>query len=182
MKTNDSFRLKVTGIDKVCAAGEEFGRKCRKEGKTPVFSCEGGCIKGEIARQAANLVAKYDGYARACHGELFTVPQADLANWVRESEKVVIIDGCSLFCHSRIAENIIGKTKLVVFDALSIHREYAHLMDVDDVPEEERKRASQKVADKILVSLAEGQPCCNEQLNSCGCETNAQPEDTCCSS
>jgi len=102
--------------------------------------------------------------------------------WVRESGKVVIIDGCSLFCHSRIAENIIGKTKLVVFDALSIHREYAHLMDVDDVPEEERKRASQKVADKILVSLAEGQPCCNEQLNSCGCESGAQPEDTCCSS
>ena len=26
MKTNDSFRLKITGIDKVCAAGEEFGR------------------------------------------------------------------------------------------------------------------------------------------------------------
>lgn len=179
MKTNDSFRLEITGTNTVCAAGEEFGRKCKKEGKIPVFSCEGGCIKGEIARQAANLVAKNEDYARACHGEFFTVPQADLANWVRESEKVVIIDGCSLFCHSRIAENILEKDQLVVFDALSIHRKYAHLMDVDDVPEEQRKRASREVADAILTSLAEGQPCCREQLNSGCCESNAQSEVTC---
>ena len=60
MKTNDTFTLEVRSIDKVCAAGEAFGRKCKKEGKIPIFSCEGGCIKGEIARQAANLVAKDD--------------------------------------------------------------------------------------------------------------------------
>ena len=180
MKSSETFTLEVTGIDKVCAAGEIYGRQCQKEGKIPVFSCEGGCIKGEIARQAANLVAKNDGYARACHGELFSVPHADLAKWVREADKVVVIDGCSLFCHSRIAQNIIGKDKLVVIDALSIHRKYADLMDVDDVPEEERKQAAGKVADKVLASLGEGIPCCPDQLSSCECASPLQAESTCC--
>ena len=181
MKSNEAFTLKVTGIDKICAAGEEFGRKCQRQGKIPVFSCEGGGIKGEIARQTANLVAKSEGYARACHGELFTVPHADLAKWVREADKVVVIDGCSLFCHGRIAQNIIDKDQLVVIDALSIHRKYADLMDVDAVPEKERKQTARKVADKVLANLEEGVPCCPEQMPSGECESQQpQPASTCC--
>lgn len=179
MNTVEAVHLKVTNIDRVCAAGEEFGRSCKRAKKIPVFSCEGGCIKGEIARQAANLVAQNDGYSRACHGELFTVPHADLARWVREANKVVLIDGCSLFCHSRIAEHIIGKDQLVIFDALSIHRKYANLMDVDDVPESERKLAAKQVADTVLARLVDGEPCCNEQPTSYDCDTNTQPGRTC---
>ena len=179
MKKNETFALDVTGIDKVCAVGEIYGRQCQKEGKIPVFSCEGGCIKGEIARQAANLVAKEDDYARACHGELFSVPHADLAKWVREAEKVVVIDGCSLFCHSRIAENIINRDKLVIIDSLSIHRKYADLMNVDDVSEEERKQAAREVADKILARLQEGIPCFPEQLSSCECGDKPQATSAC---
>ncbi len=179
MGTNGTFTLEVTEIDKVCAAGEVYGGQCQKEGKIPVFSCEGGCIKGEIARQAANLVAKHDGYARACHGELFTVPHADLTKWVKEAAKVVVIDGCSLFCHSRIAENIIGQDQLVVFDALSIHRKYANLMDVADVPEEDRKKASREVAEKVLANLSEGVQCRPKQQTSCGCGNELQVASTC---
>jgi len=180
MKKNDTFTLEVTGIDKVCAAGETYGRLCQKEGKIPVFSCEGGCIKGEIARQTANLVAKENSYARACHGELFSVPQADLSRWVRDAESVVIIDGCSLFCHSRIAENIISRDKLVIVDALAIHRKYADLMDVDDVPETERKQTAREVADKVLASLEKGMSCCPDQLCSSECAGVSQVERSCC--
>ena len=136
---------------------------------------------GEIARQTANLVAKNDGYARACHGELFSVPHADLAKWVREADKVVVIDGCSLFCHGRIAENIIDADKLININALPIHGKYADLMDVDDVEEEERKQTARETADKILANLREGISCCTDQQSSCGCESAPQPESTCCS-
>ena len=179
MDKDKSLTLNVTKIDKVCAAGEKFGRQCHEEGKIPVFSCEGGCIKGEIARQAANLIAKSDGYARACHGELFTVPHADLAKWVKEASQVVVIDGCSLLCHGRIAENIIGKDQLVVVNALSIHRKYGNLMDVDDVPEEERKQAAREVADKVLADLKEDILCCPEQVSSCECGSESQSTSTC---
>ena len=180
MKVNNTFTLEVTEIDKVCAAGEIFGLQCQKEGKTPVFSCEGGCIKGEIARQTANLVAKENGYARACHGELFSVPHADLAKWVREADKVVVIDGCSLFCHSRIAENIISRDKLVVFDALSIHRKYADLMDVDDVPETERKKTARTVADRVLANLKGDVLCCPNQTPCGDCTITPLREFSCC--
>lgn len=180
METNGKFTLEVTDIDKVCAVGEIYGRQCQKEGKIPVFSCEGGCIKGEIARQTANLIAKDENYARACHGELFSVPHADLAKWVREAEKVVVVDGCGLFCHGRIAENIIEKDKLIIINALAIHGKYADLMDVDDVPEKERKQTAGKVADKVLASLKEDIPCCPAQLSSCECVSPPQAESTCC--
>ena len=179
MIAKNTFALEVTGVDKVCAVGEIYGNQCQKEGKIPVFSCEGGCIKGEIARQAANLLAKEDDYARACHGELFTVPHADLAKWVREADKIVVIDGCSLFCHSRIAENIISRDKLVIFDSLSIHRKYADLMNVDDVPEEERKQAAREVADKVLANLQGDIPYCPEQLSSYECGDKSQAQSTC---
>lgn len=179
MKTRETFTLEVESIDKVCPAGERYGQECMKKGEIPVFSCEGGCAKGEIARQAANLVAKHDGYARACHGELFTVPHSDLAGWVREAGKVVVIDGCSLFCHGRVARNIIDEDRLVVFDALSIHRKYADLMDIDDVPEEERKQAAKKVADRVLADLKEVSPCRPEPRPACGCGSNPEPERTC---
>jgi len=165
-ETNARFTLEVTSTSKVCAAGEVFGRTCQQDKKIPVFSCEGGCIKGEIARLATNLVAKEDPYARACHGELFSAPHSDLAKWVKESERVVVIDGCAIHCHGRIAENVIDKHRLVHINALSLHGKYANLMDVDDVSEEERNRTAREVADKILAGLEDGtsydsdsQPC-----------------------
>lgn len=168
MKKKATFTLQVTNTDLVCAIGEEVGKKYQKEGKIPVFSCEGGCIKGEIARLAANIVAKDDHYARACHGELFSVPDSNLAKWIKEAREVVVIDGCSIHCHGRIAEHVVGKDKLVNFDALAIHRKYVNVMEVDDVPEAERKQTARDLASKILANLKKGTPCSTEQTP-CGC-------------
>jgi uncharacterized metal-binding protein len=94
---------------------------------------------------------------------------------------VVIIDGCSLFCHGRIAENIIDADKLININALPIHGKYADLMEVDDVEEEERKQTARETADKILTSLKEGIPCNTDQQPSCGCSSSPQPQSACCS-
>jgi len=169
MGTNDTFMLDVTDIDKTCAAGEKFGREQRQRGSAPVLSCEGGCVKGEIARQAANMVAREKGYARACHGELFTVPHSDFTDWVKGSRIVVLIDGCGLHCHGRIARNILDKSQLVIFDALSIHNKYKSLMEIDHVPEEERMLAAREVADMVISVLEEGMPCCPDPMTPCEC-------------
>ena len=132
-----------------------MGARNEAEGKIPVLSCEGGCIRGEIARLAANMVAKEEPYARGCHGELLTVPESAIAKGSRGAEKVVLIDGCFLRCHGRLLENIVGKDRLVQFDALSIYRKYTDLFDIDDVPEEERKQVAREVADKVLALLKE---------------------------
>jgi uncharacterized metal-binding protein len=136
-----------------CPIGEMTGKKNIVESKIPVLSCEGACIRGEIARLAANIVSKQESYRRGCHGELMTVPESAIAQWIKAAEKVVLIDGCFLRCHGRIIENIIDKEKLIQFDALSHYNRYTDIFDYDDVPEEERKEVAQSVADWVMDSL-----------------------------
>ena len=65
--------------DGSCPIGEITGKKNISESKIPVLSCEGACIRGEIARLAANIVSKEQAYGRGCHGELITVPESAIA-------------------------------------------------------------------------------------------------------
>ncbi|UCH23356.1 MAG: hypothetical protein JSU83_09200, partial [Deltaproteobacteria bacterium] len=75
MKTVDQkMTIKVDTTEAGCPIGEITGKKNTSESKIPVLSCEGACIRGEIARLAANTVAKEQAYGRGCHGELITVP------------------------------------------------------------------------------------------------------------
>jgi uncharacterized metal-binding protein len=115
----ESFALNVEETNGVCAVGERTGETFLTQGKIPVISCEGACIRGEIARLAAHLVAKEEPYRRSCHGEMFTAPHSAIARWMREAEKVVVIDGCFMACHGRILKNLVSEDRLLRFDALS---------------------------------------------------------------
>jgi uncharacterized metal-binding protein len=150
---SNTFTLEISETDKICPRGEKAGIRYREEGKVPVLSCEGACIRGEIARLAANLVAKEEPYRRGCHGELFTVPPSALAQWIKNAGKVVLIDGCFLRCHGRVLENLVGTVNLVQFDALSFYRKYTDRFDIDSVPEAERKETARNVAGMILADL-----------------------------
>ena len=152
-KVPHAFSLEVEGTNAKCPTGEIVANRNLTERKIPVLSCEGACIRGEIARVAANLVAKEEPYRRACHGELFAVPDSAMAHWVKKAENVVLIDGCFLRCHGRILEHLVGKEKLIQFDALSHYNKYTDLFDIDSVPEAERKEVARQVADWVLTSL-----------------------------
>ena len=154
---NDNiFSIKIEDTKNRCPIGETVGERNIAENKIPVLSCEGACIRGEIARLAANMVAKEQPFARVCHGELLSVPDSAMAKWVDLSKKVVLIDGCFIRCHGRILENLVGKEKLVQFDALSHYKKYSDKFDIDSVPENERKQVARDVADWVLVNLKEG--------------------------
>ena len=153
--TTSTFSLRVDSTTGKCPAGETAGKRNLQEGKIPVLSCEGACIRGEIARTAANLVAKTEPCRRACHGELFAVPDSAMAEWVQQAPMVVLIDGCFLRCHGRILRNLIGSEKLVEFDALSHYKKYTDRFDIDSVPEPERNEVARDVANWVLSGLAE---------------------------
>jgi uncharacterized metal-binding protein len=154
-ESKKNFDLQVRQTRARCPVGEIVGKENLDRGKIPVLSCGGACIRGEIARVAANLVAKEEPYRRACHGELFAVPDSAMAKWVHEAEKVVLIDGCFLRCHGRILENLVEKPRLVQFDALSHYKKYTDLFDIDSVPEDERQQVARSVAEWVLTSLKE---------------------------
>ncbi len=150
------FSIEVEGTENRCPIGEAIGNRNMAEGKIPVLSCEGACIRGEIARLAANMVAKEEPFARGCHGEFLSVPDSAMAQWVKKAGKVVLIDGCFLRCHGRIIENLLEKDKLVQFDALSVYKKYTDVFDIGDVPEEERQQAARQVAVSVLAALRNG--------------------------
>ncbi len=155
-KYTPDFTLEVEGVRGVCPAGEVYAKQTIADKKIPVFSCEGPCIRGEIARLAANLLAhEVPSFARACHAETFLVPHSSMARWVKGAEKTVMIDGCFLTCHGRVLKKLIGEDKVVQIDALPLYRKYTDIFSMDDIPEEERKAVARQVADKIIAMLKE---------------------------
>lgn len=165
----NSHTLNVTGTDAFCPSGEAVGQQNLERGAIPVMSCEGACIRGEIARQAANRVAKLPGYARACHGELFAVPDSAMARWVKQAGEVVIIDGCHLRCHGRIVENLVGTERVRGFNALAHYRKYSEFFEVDAVPEAERRTVAEDVATWVAHELAKPAGAPTSPASSCGC-------------
>ncbi len=155
------FSIKVSGVEGVCFAGEIHAKQNIAKKTTPVLSCEGPCIRGEIARLAANIVAEEAAYARCCFAETFLVPHSTMTTWVKGAEKVVVIDGCFLECMGRITENVIDKEKITWIDTNPIHRKYSDVFLYTDVPEETRKEVAREVADKILKNLRKEQELVN---------------------
>ncbi len=149
-----NFSLEVQGVAGSCPVGEAYANQQLEAKTIPVLSCEGPCVRGEIARLAANLIAKeVPTLARACHGEAFFVPHSAMASWVKRSEKAIMIDGCFLKCHGRALKGLIGEEKVVEIDALPLHKKYSNVFSMDDVPEDELKAVARQVADKIIATL-----------------------------
>lgn len=161
------FTLDVKGVKGLCPAGEAYAKQQMADGTTPVLSCEGPCIRGDIARRAADLAAKEPSLARACHGETFFVPHSSMAAWVKTAEQVLMIDGCFLACHGRALKSIVPEERIVHIDALPLHKKYGDKFLMDEIPEEERNAVAREVADKIIAMLKQPKP------SACGCETTA---------
>ena len=149
-----NFTLGVQGVRGSCPAGEAYAKQQMAAKRVPVLSCEGPCIRGEVARLAANLVAReVPTLARACHAETFFVPHSAMASWVRGAETSVVIDGCFLRCHGRVLDQLVGEGRVVHIDALPFYKKYTDLFLIEDVPEEERKALARRVADGIIAQL-----------------------------
>ena len=154
-KSTPNFSINVSEVKKLCPAGEGYAKQKLTEKKIPVLSCEGPCIRGEISRLAANIVANEAPYSNCCYAETFLVPQSSMAAWVKGSEKVVVLDGCFLSCIEKILENKINKENIIHFDTNTLHKKFSNVFFHTDIPEETRKDVARNVADKILKKLKE---------------------------
>ena len=154
-KVTEDFSIQVDGVKGVCPAGEAWAEQNITQKKTPVLSCEGPCIRGDIARRAANIVGKEKTFARACYAEVALVPHSSMSRWVKEADRVVMIDGCFLQCIGRVLNNLVDADKIIHVDALSLYHKYTDVFDMDAVPEAERIETARQVADQILPMLNE---------------------------
>jgi uncharacterized metal-binding protein len=152
-KRTEDFTVQVDGVKGVCPAGEAWAEQAILQNRIPVLSCEGPCVRGDIARRAADMVAKEEPFRRACYPEAAFVPHSGMARWVKEADKVIMIDGCFLKCIGRLINNLVDEEKMVHVDALRLYNKYTDLFAMEDVPEAERQDTAREVADKILPRL-----------------------------
>ncbi len=154
--TTSDFTLQVEGVNGSCPAGERYAQEQIANERIPVLSCEGPCLRGDIARRAADIVSKeLPGFARACHAEAFFVPHSAMSRWVRTARNAVMIDGCFLKCHGRVLRKLVPADSVWHFDALALYRKHMDVFDPADVPEQERDALARQIATALIRELKE---------------------------
>lgn len=144
--------VKIEKTKNVCPMCEDFAKE-QIEKKTPIaiLTCEGACLRGEIARQAANLIAfklAPETTARICLGGAFT-KNTGQRNLVRSAPKVLALEGCFIECGSRMMKGVIDnlQAEIVIVDRLCDFDK--KLFSINDLPEEKIKELAHTAAIKI---------------------------------
>lgn len=156
-KTDGTTTYETVRIEKtknVCPMCEDYSRA---NGTKPivVMSCEGACLRGEVARRAANLLCHElipEKTARLCLGGAFTkdTGQRGLA---RNGAKVVALEGCFIECASRMMKGVIPELAPEVIIADRLYDFDRSLFGINDMAEEEIKAHALTVAMKVREGL-----------------------------
>ena len=137
-----------------CSLCEEYAERHAAK-PVAVMCCEGACLRGEIARQAANLLSHKlapDKTARICLGGAFTKDTGQRA-LVRRAPRVLALEGCFIACASRMMKGVLPdlQPEVIVTDKLCDFDE--GLFGVDEMAEDQIRACAQQVAEKIVGRL-----------------------------
>lgn len=146
--------VRIEKTQNVCPMCEDYARRQTSK-PVVVMSCEGACLRGEIARQAANILCygpSREKTARLCLGGAFTkdTGQRELA---RNGTRLIAVEGCFLKCSSRMMKAVIPGLSPEVIIADRLYDFDRSLFSVDEMPEDEIKMHSARVAAKIAETL-----------------------------
>ena len=146
--------VRIEKTRNVCPMCEDYA-KVQASKPVVVMCCEGACLRGEIARQAANLLCHKlapDKTVRLCLGGAFTkdTGQRDLT---RNAKRVVALEGCFIECASRMMKAVIPELKPEVIIADSLYDFDRSRFGIDEMPEAQIKVHAEEVARKVLERL-----------------------------
>lgn len=119
--------------------------------KIPVVACEGGCLRGEVARRGANIITfnlSPQNTVRVClPGIVSTGMQAEL---LQKADNVIIIEGCALKCGYRLLKAAIPTMKANSLIADEMYDFNRSLYGIDEMEDENIKIHAYQVAEKIV--------------------------------
>lgn len=137
-----------------CGLCENYAER-QKSKPVAVMCCEGACLRGEIARQAANILCHKlvpGKTVRICLGGAFTKDTGQ-RNLVRKAARLIALEGCFVNCSSRMMNGVIQglEPEVVIADGLyDFNRE---LFSIDEMLPEEIQSHARTVAEKIAATL-----------------------------
>ncbi len=145
---------KIVKTANTCPMCEAYA-KSEAEKPVAIMCCEGACLRGEIARQASNLICHKlspERTVRVCLGGAFTKDTGQ-RNLVRNARQVIALEGCFLECSSRMMEAVIPGLAPKVIIADSLYDFDRNLFGINELGEEEIKTHAMTVAQKVIGEL-----------------------------
>jgi uncharacterized metal-binding protein len=138
----------------VCPMCEDYAARHASK-PIAVLSCEGACLRGEVARQAANLLCHAlapDRTVRICLGGAFTKDTGQ-RNLVRNAPRTIALEGCFLNCSSRMMRGVIGDLEPEVIIADRLYDFDRGLFGVNEMPRAEIEAHARTVAERVAERL-----------------------------
>jgi uncharacterized metal-binding protein len=138
---------------RVCSDGEKYVQLHLTGGaKSAILACEGGCIKGEVARVAANILAY-----RLCRNESVRICLGDAAtgnsgffDLLQNATEVIAIEGCPLQCGTEIIRKRLPDFNPVIVNASELYEfDRNKYFEIFDMPRDQIDAHAQKVAETV---------------------------------
>ncbi len=146
--------LKIIKTNNSCSLCEDYVKQNVSK-PLVVASCEGACLRGEIARKTANILCHSlatDKTVRLCLGSALT-KEGGQRSLVKNAEKIIAIEGCPVDCGSRmlkgLSENI--HPEVIRTDILADFNK--DLFGINEMSEEDINKCALDVAKKIAEKL-----------------------------
>lgn len=146
--------VKIGKTDNVCPMCEDYAKKYSAK-PIAVICCEGACLRGEVARQAANILCHSlapEKTVRVCLGGAFTKDTGQ-RNLVKNAEKIIALEGCFIQCASRMMAGVVNNFTPEVIIADTLYDFDWNLFAINEMPEKEIKAHAEMVARTITARL-----------------------------
>lgn len=155
---------------RICPDAE---RKVKKELSLPpkkaILACEGGCIKGEVARVAANILAynlERDSSVRICLGDAAT-GNSGMLELIKRAPEVISVEGCPLQCGTEIVKKRYPELQTTVVDASTLYEfDRSLFFEIFDLPHSEIEKFAFSVATHVRQNYFSFEP-----NQACPCES-----------
>lgn len=154
-EANDGYEvLRIEKTRNSCRLCEDYAE--RQESKSvAVMSCEGACLRGEVARQAANILCHSlapEKTVRICLGGAFTKDTGQ-RNLVRNAPRLIALEGCFVNCSSRMMSGAIDGLAPEVIVADRLYDFDRKMFGIEEMPPEQIRAHAHAVARKIADTL-----------------------------
>lgn len=144
---------------RICAEGYKYVEGLLKQPpRVAIMCCEGACIKGEIARVAANILSyelEKKNSVRICLGDAST-GNSGFAELVKKAQRVIAIEGCPLKCGTEILKKRICDLDPQIVIATDLYDYDRNLFEIFDMPrdliEEKAKSVAMQVQNRFFTN------------------------------
>ncbi|HWR35045.1 MAG TPA: putative zinc-binding protein [Clostridia bacterium] len=154
MRTAEYEAVMIQKTSKACSLCEDYAQRQASK-PIVVMSCEGGCLRGEVARRAANILCSQlapEKTARLCLGGAFTKDTGQRA-LARNATRILAIEGCLIECATRMMKGVIPSLEPEVIIADRLYDFDRKLFGIEEMPEFELNEHARALANTIAVRL-----------------------------